>query len=303
MPETDTFIAVDWGTTSFRLWHMLPNGEIASRAVGPFGMSTLARDDFEKVLNNELAKLDLGSHLPVIISGMAGAAQGWVEVPYLSAPTCLTGLGNGAKRVPGISRPVSILPGVMQAQPTNVMRGEETQILGLLQRYPDYNGVVCLPGTHSKWARVSSGQIEQFTTCMTGEIFAILAEHSVLKHSMVNGGWEVAAFEQAVKQVLEAPASLAETLFSLRTDMLLADLSSAQACARLSGMLIGFELASTRRFWEAASVALIGDLALCSKYADALVAHSCTVEIHDSEAMASAGLYAAFKQMEHARHD
>jgi 2-dehydro-3-deoxygalactonokinase len=93
---------------------------------------------------------------------------------------------------------------------------------------------------------------------------------------MVNGGWDAAAFEQAVKQVMEAPENLAETLFSLRTDMLLADLSSAQACARLSGMLIGFELASTRRYWEAASIVLIGESALCSKYADALVAHSST---------------------------
>ncbi len=295
---SNSFVAVDWGTTSFRLWNLSQDGEVLDRSSGPFGMATLSKDEFGTVLEDAMTKLFIDKDVPVVICGMAGAAQGWHEAPYVAAPTALTNLGSGAVRVPDIDRDVRILPGIKQMEPGNVMRGEETQLLGLLQARPDFDGVVCLPGTHSKWVRLRSGQIECFATCMTGEIFSLLSSQSVLKHSMGEGGWDADAFIEAVTRLLADPARLADSLFSLRADKLLADLSSDTARARLSGMLIGIELAATRAYWEGASVALIGESSLCRNYAMALASLSEGVETLDSESMTLGGLVAAAKQMQ-----
>ncbi|NND71090.1 MAG: 2-dehydro-3-deoxygalactonokinase [Rhodothermales bacterium] len=296
--ESRSYVAVDWGTSSFRLWRLAAGGEVLDRAAGPFGMAGLPKDGFGRVLEEQLARLSVSKNVPVIICGMAGAAQGWCEAPYIQAPTELSQLGSGAVRVPGHEREVHILPGVMQAKPCNVMRGEETQILGLVDVRPDYNGIVCLPGTHTKWVQVRDGRIEHFTTCMTGEIFSLLCNHSVLKHSTVGGGWDSCAFLEAVAQVASAPASLADSLFKLRAEMLLEHLSSSTARARLSGMLVGIELAATRSYWAEGAVALIGESSLCHNYEVALASNSVAVELLDSEAMTLGGLASAFRQLE-----
>ena len=291
-------VAVDWGTSSFRLWRLAADGEVLDRASGPYGMAGLSKEDFGRVLEEQLARLSIDKEVPVMICGMAGAAQGWYEAPYIQAPTALSQLGFGAVRVPDSEREVHILPGIKQATPCNVMRGEETQILGLLAVRPDFNGIVCLPGTHSKWVQLRDGRIEHFTTCMTGEIFSLLCNQSVLRHSTAGNGWDSSAFLEAVAQIMVTPASLADSLFNLRAEMLLADLSPDAARARLSGMLIGIELAATRSYWEQSDVALIGESSLCRNYAEALAAHSVSAEILDSEAMTLGGIASAFKQLE-----
>ncbi|ASJ75807.1 putative 2-dehydro-3-deoxygalactonokinase DgoK1 [Granulosicoccus antarcticus IMCC3135] len=290
-------VAVDWGTSSFRLWTLSADGQVLARANGPYGMASLSKQDFAQVLEDQLNRLSVDRHVPVLICGMAGAAQGWCEAPYLQAPMALSQLGLGAVRVPDIERQVHILPGFMQTQPCNVMRGEETQILGLLSARPDFNGVVCLPGTHSKWVRLSEGQIAHFTTCMTGEIFSLLCHQSVLKHSTAGKGWDAAAFVEAILQMMSAPASLADSLFGLRAQMLLEDLPPATARARLSGMLIGIELAATQAYWQDCEVALIGEASLCRHYATALASQSVAVDLLDSEAMTLSGITSAFTQL------
>ena len=292
------FVAVDWGTSSFRLWSLSAQGEVTDRASGPFGMAGLGKNDFDKVLEEQLASLSIGKEIPVVICGMAGAAQGWHEAPYASAPTALSHLGARAVKVPDIERDVRILPGIMQQNPADVMRGEETQLLGLLATQPDFAGIVCLPGTHSKWVQLQQGCIEKFTSCMTGEIFALLSGQSVLKHSTADGGWDSRAYSTAVEQVMQAPASFANSLFSLRADMLLNGLPSGSARGRLSGLLVGIELAATRSYWESSNVTLIGDASLCANYAEALSSQSIAVDLKDSETTTLAGLIAAFKQMQ-----
>ena len=181
--------------------------------------------------------------------------------------------------------------------PADVMRGEETQIAGFLARNPGFDGVICLPGTHTKWAHVSAGEIVSFRTAMTGEMFALLSAHSVLRHSM-GQGWDAEAFATGVDQTLSRPESLAASLFSLRAEGLLADLPGDAARARLSGLLIGAELAAMRPYWLGQAVALVGAEALSAAYATALKAQGVPTQMADAEDMTLAGLTAAYAQLQ-----
>lgn len=292
-----SLIAVDWGTTSFRLWALDVNHRVIETVVGPQGMSTLQPHEFRQVLEENLAALKVGPTVPVVVCGMAGAAQGWFEAPYLSAPTSLASIGTEVIKVPGSNRDVYILPGIKQIHPAQVMRGEETQIAGLLQSDPRFEGTVCLPGTHTKWARVVDGCLAEFTTAMTGELFALLSQSSVLKHSMAEQGWDPESFGAAVKETLDAPQTIATRLFGLRAEMLIGDLSSAMATSQLSGMLIGIELAATRAYWQDNSVGLIGASALCAKYQMALEAEGVDVTVLDNKALTLAGLVNAAERI------
>lgn len=291
-------VAVDWGTSSLRIWSLSAAGEILDRFSGSQGMSGLAQHDFERVLETQLNHMSVGTEIPAVICGMAGAAQGWFEAPYITAPTALSQLGRCAVQVPDTQREIHILPGIKQLIPGNVMRGEETQLLGLLSQRPDFDGVVCLPGTHCKWVEVRNGRVERFTTCMTGEIFGLLSEQSVLKHSLIDPGWDTQTFINTLTEIIDSPERFADALFSLRADRLLSDLSSAEARARLSGLLVGIELAATRTYWEHQSVTLLGDAGLCSHYTDALTLQSVAVELAESEATTLAGLCSAFLQLQ-----
>ncbi len=290
-----SFIAVDWGTTSFRLWALEADGTITAASDGPFGMANLKRSDFGSVLEDSIAKIGHGADVPVVICGMAGAAQGWCEAPYLQTPTPLHALGKGAVTVRGSTRDVRILPGVKQMSPANVMRGEETQIAGLLHHHPDFSGTVCLPGTHTKWVRVADQSIIDFETCMTGEQFAFFSKTSVLSHSMIVDGWSDTAFADAVAAALDDPTSVPRLLFAIRAEMLIGEQSGAEARARLSGLLIGQELVATRPFWDRGNVTLIGASKLCELYLHAFDQLGIAGQALDSEAMTVAGLVSAYQ--------
>lgn len=293
-----SFIAVDWGTSSFRLWGVGADGSILASTDGPFGMSQLRRSDFGKVLEDSLTKLSVSSDVPVVICGMAGAAQGWCEAPYLQSPTQLRALGKSAVRVRGIDRDVRILPGVKQMSPSNVMRGEETQIAGLLYHEQGFRGVVCLPGTHTKWVRVADQMLHDFETCMTGEQFAFFSKSSVLSHSMIAEGWSDAAYLRAVREALDDANAIPCKLFGIRAEMLVAEQSAAQARARLSGLLIGQELVATKAYWKDSAVALIGAGSLCARYQQALKEVGTEAVIRNSAKMTIAGLRAANETIE-----
>ncbi len=139
-------------------------------------------------------------------------------------------------------------PACQQDRPADVMRGEETQVAGVLALHPGFDGVICHPGTHSKWVQVSAGEVVSFQTYMTGEIFALLSTQSVLRHSLAEG-WDDAAFDAGVADALQSPEKFAARLFSLRAEFLLHGLTPAKARARLSGLLIGIELAGAKPYW------------------------------------------------------
>jgi 2-dehydro-3-deoxygalactonokinase len=285
------WIAVDWGTSNLRAWAMGPDGVLAE-VQSDDGMGKLARDGFEPALRRLIGPWLAAEPVPVIACGMVGARQGWAEAPYRAVPCAPVARGEGvAVPVEGLN--IRIIPGLCQTKPADVMRGEETQIAGVLALHPQFDGVICLPGTHSKWAQVSAGEVVSFQTHMTGEMFALLSGQSVLRHSMTTPGWDDAAFDAGAAEGLSRPERLMARLFSLRAESLLHGLGAAQARARLSGLLIGAEIAAARPYWLGQRVVLVGGAALSASYARALASQGLTAETLDATACTLAGLAAA----------
>ena len=296
MIDRPEWIAVDWGTSHLRVWAMGADGTpLAARRSGA-GMAGLAREAFAPTLAAEIAAwVDPGHQIDVIACGMVGSRQGWLEAPYLPVPAALSALGPALVQVSNapMGARVWIVPGLMQRAPANVMRGEETQAAGLLAREPGFDGLLCLPGTHSKWAHLSAGRIDSFSTVMTGEVFATLAHHSILRHSVSEGAWDADAFDQAVADALADPVSVPAKLFSVRAAGLVGSQTTAQATSRLSGLLIGQDLATRSDDASAGlPVALVAASGLADLYARALALQGRPVTRHDGETLVLSGLSA-----------
>lgn len=289
------WIAADWGTSRLRVWAMAADGRVLAGSASDRGMGQLDRAGFGPALLDIVAPwLGGGASdpVPVLVCGMAGARTGWVEAPYRAVP-CTPLDPARATRPDGADPrlPVLILPGLSQSSPPDVMRGEETQLAGLIAARPGWEGVVCMPGTHSKWARVRGGRVTAFRTFMTGELYALLARQSVLRLSVAGAEPDPAAFDEAAA----SGAGLAG-LFSVRAAGLLGDVPAAAAAGRLSGLLVGAEIAAAEPFRGGAPLALVGAPALTSLYARALAARGGGGDpplILDGSDMALAGLAAA----------
>ncbi|RME15487.1 MAG: 2-dehydro-3-deoxygalactonokinase [Alphaproteobacteria bacterium] len=291
----EAWIAVDWGTSNLRAWVIGPDGAVRAREASARGAGMLAPEAFEPALLEVI-----GRHLPegkvttVIACGMVGARECWAEAPYDAVPCPPPGLEHAVRaptRDPRLD--VRILPGLKQLSPPDVLRGEETQIAGFLATHPRFDGIVCLPGTHSKWVHVSAGEIVSFRTYMTGEIYGLLAERSVLSHALRGEGWDEDAFVAAVAEAMANPQHLSSRLFALRADALLNGTRPAIARARLSGYLVGLELAGARGYWLGQDVALLGEGRLCDHYEAALRAQGLVPRRVEGEDMALVGLKAA----------
>ena len=152
---------------------------------------------------------------------------------------------------------VRIIPGIKQPQPADVMRGEETQVAGYLWLNPNFEGLLCLPGTHSKWVRVESGQVRSFRTYMTGELYSLLSGQSVLRHSVDVAAWQDSDFVGSLRETFAGGNDLTNRLFSVRSESLIGDLTPGGANARLSGLLLGAELASMREWFPDRQIELI----------------------------------------------
>jgi 2-dehydro-3-deoxygalactonokinase len=293
---TPAWIAVDWGTSNIRAWAMSPTGTVLAQAGSDKGMGQLDRAGFEPALLDLVGDW-LQGPTQVIACGMVGSRQGWVEAPYAATPC--PPMGAAFVRAPSADPRLSVhvIPGIKQLQPADVMRGEETQIAGYLAQNKNWDGVICLPGTHTKWAHVSAGEIVSFQTFMTGELFATLADHTVLRHSVAPDGWDDAAFDTGLWDAFARPEKLAWRLFSLRAEGLLHNLSGASARARLSGLLIGAELASAKPYWLGQQIAVIGAGALAKLYVRALAAQSVFATQVNAESATLAGLTAAYRQL------
>jgi 2-dehydro-3-deoxygalactonokinase len=294
------FVAIDWGTSSFRGWLMAAGGEVLAESRGGQGMLHCAGSGFAPVLRHHLERLGASDKLPVLICGMAGARQGWVEAPYLKTPTRLDALHEGAIRVDA-SGDVRILPGLAQARADrpDVMRGEETQLLGVIE--PDFTGLVCIPGTHSKWIRIEAGAVVAFSTYMTGELFAVIAQHSILAHAVEAAGSPAedgAPFREGLATARAAPTGLTASLFRLRAAQLLGFEQRADGASRLSGLLIGSEIAdASRDYGSQRALRLIGAGALGRLYEAALAASDLEVDIMDAEQASRRGLAKAAIQI------
>lgn len=290
---TADWVAVDWGTTNLRVWVIGGNGEIIDHIRSSHGIAGLEESEFEPLLAETLKPyVTAGTALTVVCCGMAGSRQGWHEAPYVPTPCAPLGTRSIVSVPSGDRRlNVHIAAGVKQSDPADVMRGEETQIAGVLHRHRDFAGYICLPGTHSKWAYVESGDIMHFKTFMTGEMFSLLAKQSVLRHSLNADACDHDAFLQGVKSVLADPAGMAAALFGLRAGDLLSATKPEVSGGLLSGYLIGAEVAAIRR--DMTSVTIVGAPRLSRLYADALALTGIESVIEDGTECTLAGLRAA----------
>lgn len=298
--EAVEWIGVDWGTTNLRAWAMAGD-RVHDVAARPLGMGALKRGEFEPALLETVGGwLADGRTVPVVACGMVGARQGWAEAPYVRVPShpfAAARCARVATTDPRIA--VTIVHGMSQLDPPDVMRGEETQLAGLLAMEPGFSGTACLPGTHTKWATLGRGRVVGFRTFMTGEMFALLKEQSILRHS-VGDETELddGAFAEAVTEGAAAPGALAAWLFSTRARGLVGTMRPAEALGRISGLLIGMEVCAMRAAWIERPLALIGAPALCDRYTRALALLGApALTTIDAERCTLAGLAAAHRQL------
>ena len=269
-----TLIAADWGTSNLRIWGIDHRGHVINTINNGKGMASLIPSEFEpyliSLIESWLPK-EGNAKCPIIICGMAGAKNGWKEAAYLKAPCPpinkkkIIQVETDDQRIS-----VSIVPGIMQTSPPDVMRGEETQIAGYLSKNPDFDGIICLPGTHTKWAHISANEIVSFKTFMTGEIFLSLSERSILKSSVQSNDFDSTSFLEAFEDTYSNPALLSSKLFGLRAADLLENTSTKFLKSKLSGYLIGCELAGAKSYWLGQNIIMIGNNDLCILYQKAL---------------------------------
>ncbi|MFD2189513.1 2-dehydro-3-deoxygalactonokinase [Pistricoccus aurantiacus] len=310
------WIAVDWGSSNLRTWALDADDNVIAQAGSPRGMLGLAPDEFEGTLLeliDEWLPESVEAPLPALICGMAGARQGWVEAAYLPLDEgpgdALARLGSRltSATTQDSRLQVQIVPGLCQHpgpsghDAFDVMRGEETQLAGLIAKRPGFSGAVCQPGTHSKWARLGNGRIASFDTFMSGELYKLLRYDSVLKHSLrgddLSDEAQRAAFLAAIDTALAAPERLSAELFGIRArDLLDTQLTQdetrgAWLGARLSGLVLGLELAgATASLPTDSQIVLIGADALCQRYRIALEHLGFTVGLEANEEMILTGL-------------
>ncbi|WDR34195.1 2-dehydro-3-deoxygalactonokinase [Pseudomonas serboccidentalis] len=292
-------IALDWGTTSLRAYKLAAGGVVLEQRALSSGIMQLPKtsrvingrecaDGFELAFEDACGDwLDAQPDLPVIACGMVGSAQGWREAAYCETPANVANLGNSLQTLVSLrGTRVHIVPGVIQrSRLPNVMRGEETQVLGVLQNLPaetDGDLLIGLPGSHSKWVEVVDGRITHFDTFMTGEVFAVLSEHSILGRTQQPGAaFDGLAFDRGVQVALSTDGELGvlSTLFSARTLGLTGELAPTAQADYLSGLMIGHELAALatvqrrrRHSVHLPSIILIGNAQLCARYSRALEA-------------------------------
>ncbi len=283
--DTPVAVGVDWGTTHRRGYALAADGRCMAEHADTDGMLA-ARGRFEASLETLLQALNAaGPQVRVLMSGMVGSAHGWVQAPYLEPEVRLRELGHHLLRVPGTARRVDIVPGIALKTDTavDVMRGEETQLLGAALLGHD-DGWFLLPGTHSKWVRMAEGRVADFATFMTGELFDLLGRHGTLAAA---AGAEHAGADvhhpEAFGQGLRAGANVAlsHALFGCRARVVTGALPPEQARSYLSGLLIGAEWHELRRRGAGhlpTTVTVIGAPHLAARHAEAAAAFGVTLQ-------------------------
>lgn len=291
------WIAVDWGSSNLRAWLMRDADALETANDASAGANALERGAFEPALAKLIAPWR-DRAADVMICGVAGSREGWREAPYGQVPCKVADLAptSVATDDPGLR--AFIMPGLSQTNPrAAILRGEETQIRGFLASHTGFDGVICLPGTHTKWVHISAEEVVSFDSALTGEVFGLLARTSILRHSVRAGDWRADAFDAGLSRVLSRPECLVAEIAALRADDVLNGADKVSAHARLSGLLIGAEIAAMKPYWLGQQVVLIGADHLCDVYAHALSLQGVATQKYDAAAMTQAGLFAAYKSL------
>lgn len=290
MSWNEAYIAVDWGTTNRRAYRV-ENGHRMAEFEDALGLSSVPANGFPPAVAEIRSKL---GNLPMLLAGMVGSRSGWHEVAYVGVPA---GEAELASKILWIDERTGIVPGVCQrgGHGPDVMRGEEVQILGGIGAGlipPD--AVVCHPGTHAKWAEVASARIARFRTMMTGEIYALLREHSVLADELVGLAKIGPQFDAGVSDPLSGEAPLS-ALFRIRARALLQG-GEPDGASRASGILIKHEVAAALREFPATVVTVLGRPDLCALYARAIHLSGCESRVVDGADAFVAGIAALVRR-------
>ena len=260
------WIAVDWGTSSFRAY-LVQNNQVIDNIISKDGMKFIKQIDFETIFIKLIEKwLIKGQLIQVLASGMLGARQGWFEAPYEIAPCNLKNIKFISPIINDQRFKLKIFSGISQINEPDVMRGEETQVAGFFYDNPSFKGSICLPGTHSKWIKVDNSYIEKFKTFMTGELFEVISKYTVLKHSILSEDIDKNEFVKSVEIIIKNPENIGSALFQLRADDLINSQGNIIYQSRLSGYLLGLELLGSAEFWENKNIVLIGNKVLVELY-------------------------------------
>ena len=262
----DKWIAVDWGTSSFRAY-LIVNNDVLENVETNDGMKFVQNQHFEETLVSLIEPwLDHKHKIEVLASGMVGSKQGWIEAPYQKTPCNLNNIEFISPSVKDNRFCLKIFSGISQDNKPDVMRGEETQIAGFLYENPNFNGSICLPGTHSKWVKIENGNIINFKTFMTGELFEIISKNSILIHTVTSKKILKNELINAVNEIFIKPEIFGNVLFQLRADDLINSRGSEIYKSKLSGYLLGLELLGSLEFWEKKDIVLIGNADLIELY-------------------------------------
>lgn len=292
---TPALLACDWGTTNLRAWTLDAEGAVLARREFALGVSMLGAGEAARRFHDEVRPALGADGLPAILCGMIGSTLGWQAVAYADCPA---GLQDLADRLEVVDDAARIVAGVRTEGfngQGDVMRGEETQLFGWLAADPARGRgrrLVCHPGTHAKWMLVEDGRLTRFVTAMTGELFAVLRTHSVLRSDAATD--DMAAFDEGVAAAGDGSA-LAARLFTTRARVVGLGKPAETAASYLSGLLIGAEVAATPGLLGVGvdePVDVLGDARLSELYARAIRAQGRACATHDGEAAAIAGLFA-----------
>ncbi|MBW4050151.1 MAG: 2-dehydro-3-deoxygalactonokinase [Proteobacteria bacterium] len=301
--DLERYITGDWGTSRLRLSLCLGERVLETRE-GP-GIGALREPPAEVLHRLTAGWRDAHGPLPLVLCGMAGSRNGWREAPYVPCPADLRALREAALRFEAQGAPVTIAPGLScqgRLGTPEVMRGEETQIAGALTLHPALGAgrhLLCLPGTHTKWAWLEDGQVRDFLTALTGELFALLRDGSTLTRAASAAAAASAGavsaddgFERGLETAATlGKASLLHALFSVRSRQLIDGCSRDWALSYLSGLMIGTDVhGAIALFGAREPVVLIGDGALNERYALALRHEGISASSLDGEHCALAGL-------------
>jgi 2-dehydro-3-deoxygalactonokinase len=266
MRWADGFIAVDWGTTNRRAYRLDPAGKCEDEFEDGKGVLSVPPDGFPAAVAEIRERL---GDKPLLLAGMVGSNKGWIEAPYVPCPA---GIDELAEKLVWPSEREAIVPGVsyLGQGRADVMRGEEVQLLGGVAAGTVANdGLVCHPGTHNKWALLRNGIIHTFGTVMTGELFSLLKEHSILADLLKGPVDANQAFREGVRFGLDRDM-LPAALFGVRAGVLLGQRRKEDAASYVSGLLIGTDVRIGLTWPLSTQISIMGREELTSLYAAAI---------------------------------
>jgi 2-dehydro-3-deoxygalactonokinase len=291
----------DWGNSNARLWLCTADGAVLDRRDGP-GISALRSDSAAIAGAFSVMTLGWPAEVPALLAGVVGASFGWRDAGYLPCPIAVDAIGGSAVRAPTNERIVWILPGlrcVNRWGEPDTMRGEEFQIAGWAALTGERDALLCLPGTHCKWARVAGNLVTGFHSAISGELFALLGAHSVMiDRSAQQAAHDAEAFTEGVELARSSDrVDLAALLFAARARQAVGAMSADRAPSFLSGIIIGCDIRTAlAQYGDTDRLVIAGAGALSAHYASALMQWERKADVIDGDAAMRAGLIAAARE-------